>query len=194
MKNCSSIDFFLTTNRTCLTVRETKKIDHLHQNVSDHYPISLTLSVPCVLRQTSKKNVSDVGLSRLVWDKVDKDMYKAIVEDNLDRVVLKLDSGLGTENTIHDVHLTLVKARVISGGKPRKRRSWPTLKVWNIKSALNASKQAYHQYKCQKELRSLSQETIEQRKQAKKNLRSTIRKEQARIDIQNRVRRRKPEE
>ena len=184
-----SIDYFLTSTTPTFEIQNTRKLDYLHQNVSDHYPINMTLIVSnesCEI--TSKNNLKVDNCTRIVWDKVDKDMYTAIVNDSMDNIVLDLESEIGIETTIHNIQNVLVKASEVSRGKTRKRKSKPKLKVWNdnIRNALATSKQAHHMYKVQKQNDTLSQEAIENRKKAKKTLRSAIRKEQARISIENR--------
>ena len=102
-EDVSTIDFFLYQCKTERKILEIFRNEDYNSNVSDHYPVSLTMSVnPIKLVTNSVKHVNFVP--KVKWDKVDNDQYRTYLSENLSKVDLSihvnLDKAVNTINTV----------------------------------------------------------------------------------------------
>ena len=184
-RDSSEIDHFLFTKTPTFNIIGSKKLCNLATNVSDHHPIMCTLEISSNINKTKDVNEEKAGKMRVRWDKVDMDLYSALVDQgisNLISLVPGTDTVFKIGTTIEEINNILTEAADIAYEAPKKRKSKKSkLNVWNsnIKEALAKSKEAHRKYKIAVSDNTLSDEVILDRKLAKRELRSSIRCEQA---------------
>ncbi|VDI81994.1 Hypothetical predicted protein [Mytilus galloprovincialis] len=133
---CSEIDYFLH-NITPDILGKGKSILKCQTNASDHYPISMSINWKHEKLDMNQKKTRPK--SKIKWDKVDKDLYKAIT----DKEALKLQESIITDSlesqeVVERMNDILTTASQNSSGNKTIYQSRPKLKVWNsdIKNAL----------------------------------------------------------
>ena len=123
----------------------------------------------------------DEVIVRVNWEKVDKDLYAAMVDKELRNLELTTDISTIREmdSSIHSVNTILTTAAIICGGKKKTRKNRRKTKVWNseLKKATAESKRAHWQYKEHRSKGTLDSEIIQNRKLAKLRLRRLYRQE-----------------
>ena len=184
-KDCSEIDYFLYRNSVHNCVTKVYKNNEMHSNVSDHYPISCTLRIDMQNSQTVTSK-SDKLPSKVPWKKVDKDMYSTKVTESVQIMNMKLNTHAGLDETLHNMNNLLVSAaNACYKQKKKVTKRKPRLTVWtdDVRQALKDSKDAHYRYKTAQTEGTLDDHHIDERKKAKRTLRSEIRKEQARKHI-----------
>ena len=102
---CSEIDYFLYSKSSNRNFSRKYIMDDLAVDVSDHYPISIVCDTDCEQRiDTDSKD----GKSKINWEKVDKECYSEMVNQEItNRKVMeevqKLESNYGIENMIIEI-------------------------------------------------------------------------------------------
>ena len=141
----STIDYIFHDKRMKARLLSTTRLESLHENVSDHIPVACTFrhSVQQFCHTSEKSDMP----SRVKWDKIDKELYQSTVTTKLLEMCCDDSFTLDTqERKINDV---LVEA--VNEVKPKavKRHRKARLKVWTpeIKSAINAKKKAFWEWK-----------------------------------------------
>ena len=146
-KDVSTIDFFLYQRKIEGKILEIFRNEDYNSNVSDHYPVSMTMSVnPIKLVTKRVKHVNFVP--KVKWDNVDKDQYRTYLSENLSKVDLSknvnLDKAVSTMRTV-----MLDSAKKCISQKKGKNESKPKLKVITpaIHSAIHEKKKAFYNWK-----------------------------------------------
>ncbi|MCG8048993.1 MAG: hypothetical protein N0E48_25890, partial [Candidatus Thiodiazotropha endolucinida] len=82
-KDSSTIDFFLYKQRMDHRVMQIKRQENLDENVSDHYPVSMTVNLK--YEKIKKKTVSITNQisTRVNWNKIDKEQYASKAAEKL---------------------------------------------------------------------------------------------------------------
>ena len=145
-KDTSAIDFFLYKESNETKVLNISKGDY-SENVSDHYPVKMTVSVN--FNMAVVKPNKKVGQSaRIKWSKVDKEQYSAKVNGKLDQVCYKLES-LNPDDTVKTINNILTTSARECAPTKGKSKKIPKLKVMTpkIQSAIHAKKHAFHLWK-----------------------------------------------
>ena len=83
---CSELDYFIY-NIDSKSVLDKKSVLRIDTNPSDHFPISMTIKWNYHTINNSD-NTTIRGNTK--WEKVDKDLYKAIIGDNMTKLKQKL--------------------------------------------------------------------------------------------------------
>ena len=132
-----------------------------------------------------ERNAStDVSTARIKWDKVDKDLYSAMVSKGLEdsSIPTSMCTAREIDSSITSINAVLTSAAILCGGgkkkvthskKRRKNRMWND----DIKRATVENKHAHWQYKKHQKDGTLTSEIINTRKLAKQNLRRLYRQE-----------------
>ena len=142
-KDTSAIDFFLYKESNETKVLNISKGDY-SENVSDHYPVKMTVSVN--FNMAVVKPNTKVGQSaRIKWSKVDKEQCSAKVNGKLDQVCYKLES-LNPDDTVKTINNILTTSARECAPTKGKSKKIPKLKVMTpkIQSAIHAKKHAFH--------------------------------------------------
>ena len=78
----STIDYFLYDHDLKEKVAAIERLDAVSSNVSDHYPIKLSIQFPC--ERVARSEDKSIPIAACVnWKKVDKDLYAALVQERL---------------------------------------------------------------------------------------------------------------
>ncbi|CAG2208661.1 unnamed protein product [Mytilus edulis] len=78
----SSIDYILTHNSINAQVYNTIRLDMLHNNTSDHYPLLTEIEMELKLKHQSDQPIKP---QKVNWDKIDISKYEAELTTRLDR-------------------------------------------------------------------------------------------------------------
>ncbi|KAH3738657.1 hypothetical protein DPMN_045296 [Dreissena polymorpha] len=189
----SELDYFSvkTRQQQCVSVKTI--INNLDVNLSDHYPICISLTEKFTVKgtKTSAKN----KLLRIKWDKIDTQLYS----DAMRKRILMLDPTDLKKNTskIEDpseieefsLKLMTVMTQTIEANSTslNKRKSNPKLKVWTQKigHCLKDMREAYKLWCSEGKPRDTDNIIFGNLKTAKKIFRSSYRCEQARRSAQD---------
>ena len=127
-KDSTTIDYILVQKSDTLKIGETERLNTLASNTSNHLPV--LYSTQCTL--IAKKQAVDRSTSisqRIRWKLIDKDMYRAMVDDSLNEAQLKLSSILQVESAVSAIQHIITSAalmcsesRTLGPKKCRKRR------------------------------------------------------------------------
>ena len=144
-KDSTTIDYILVHKPDTLKIGETERPNTLASNTSDHFPV--LCSTQCTL--IAKKQAVDISTSisqRIRWKLVDKNMYRAMVDDSLNEAQLKLSSILQVESAVSAIQhvitstaLMCSESKTLRTKKRRKRRFWTR----DIKIAIRKNKEAH---------------------------------------------------
>ena len=145
-KDASTIDFFLYTQ---ITVDKIVLLDRLEyiENVSDHYPVSLTLELKLI--RTKPKPISTCGLvSRVNRKKVKKQQYAAIASSKLLHAKPALDDT-NLNKTFQDINKILRDSTKECIPAKKRNNKKPKLKVMSpaIHSTIQEKKKAFYHWK-----------------------------------------------
>ena len=121
-QHCSDIDYFLFSKDTSRTFTEKCVRKDMTTNLSDHYPITITCDSNFEQRNVpNKPNV----VSRIIWDKVDKNMYSELVKEYIQKEannLHKLEAKYGVENSIISISNILKECSKICIPPKRKKQ------------------------------------------------------------------------
>jgi hypothetical protein len=112
------------------------------------------------------------------WDKVDKDLYKAIIGDKITKLEQKLvDDKVNSEEVVSQLNSILTTAADQSSNKKAIYQAKPKLKVWNneIKTALKEKRQSYNIWIENGKPMDPSNPLLIQKKRTKQDFRRSIR-------------------
>ena len=177
---CSELDYFLhnVTPENCTK----KTICRIASNVSDHHPVHM--SVKCNFGKVTETNTGSNKLKpRLKWDKVDKDLYLAMVDQAVTELVGQLANGQKqTDEIVVKTCDIMKRAADLSSENKARYNAKPKLKVWTpaIKSALDSMRQKYKTWVVNGKSNDPHNQTLIAKKISKKEFRREIRIEVAR--------------
>ena len=174
-KDCTEIDYFLYSHEEKVTSTKTVLLN-LSTNVSDHYPIQIKFNVDYTKRKAGNINTSS---KRIKWDKVDLDLYSAMVDDAMKYV--NVNHCIDNEKLALNTCTILQEAVKKSAPKPRQMKSKPKLKVWSteISQNINSIRIIHKRIQIEGNKSLISETLINERKTMKKNLRTEIRQQTA---------------
>lgn len=174
-EDCSEIDYFVFSKH-CYSMFSTKTIlRDLDTNVSDHYPIAIEVSITLLKTKVTEKPIEE--LRKINWDKVDHDLYRAMVSDGVKSLL-----NMNLLNNINSEQMSVLTCNVLSEAAkksaPRRKpfSSKPKLKVWNseISKHIKELRTIHRKFKMENNSDNVNQ-LIQKKKIVKKNLRSKIR-------------------
>ena len=143
----STIDYVFHGEDLQHRVKEIRIMDDIQSNVSDHYPLLLTVELE--VNRVPETNLTMPQSSRIKWDKVDKEAYIATVSERLS--TLKTDiSSLGVlDSEIRRLNEILIGSAEDHAPKKLKRHRKAKLKVYSpeIKQAIKEKKKAFWRWK-----------------------------------------------
>ena len=87
----SEIDYFLHNIKEEEYLKKTV-LQNLPENTSDHHPIKLSIDFEYSL-QPMKQKVNKPGITKVKWEKVDKEWYEVILRENISSIKHKLVTG-----------------------------------------------------------------------------------------------------
>lgn len=184
--DCTEIDYFLVSSRG-FSYTEKTVLSEFVENTSDHHPISMSIVIPSNDRnRKTEVKVSKLGTSRIPWDKVDINKYEQCVSKLIQNDVQEVE-------TPNDTFEGLVKALTVAAKevapKRTSRKSCPTLKVWNAEISLNLRNMrvSIRNWAEHGKPNEENHPACVSRKNCKKLFRSSIRKEHARRDANDRL-------
>jgi len=183
-EECTEIDYFLYSKSLSSRITKTKVIKNLCANVSDHYPISIACEMNFEYEVSRKRNNTNThSVSKPNWDKVDKDMYTAMVNLGVTALdSLTAQTTLNPELYANEISRIMSEAAVKCAPTRKRYAAKPKLKTWNldIAKSVKLSKECYIQWKNNGRPNDSDNPLVIAKKQAKKELRSKIRQESAR--------------
>jgi hypothetical protein len=179
--DCSTIDYFLYSECLADKTSKTTRIDGIASNVSDHYPISLALSVG--LDTLVSAHTTGNPRLRVNWTKVDLDLYQAMVSDS----VTVLETNLKQNSAPKAVDLQLLAfsdalakaAEVSSPALLSNKKRIKRFRSKEIIAAERGNKRSLYKWKLAGKPRSPSHPTVIQIKASKAELRSELRVNEA---------------
>ncbi|KAK3098648.1 hypothetical protein FSP39_021572 [Pinctada imbricata] len=180
-KDCSSIDYFIVRETPTLKIGKVETLDLLGGNTSDHHPVKCTIEMTIdnpTNPLTDRTNISTP--SRVNWSKVNTDLYSFLITEELNQLALDLSRKCTIDYSIALLHDVMLNAVLRSGGAPTQRRRTSARSITPaIKEAMCVNKEAHYIYKLRTHDGTLSAVDVERRKNAKKVLRTLMRREDA---------------
>lgn len=156
-------------------------IQNLPENTSDHYPIKITINFEYSL-QPVKQQKKKGSNTKINWDKVDKEWYATVMQENISCIKNEIETGTGSsEDNIRKTCEAMKSAALLTSDKKAIYRSKPKLKVWTneIKAAINDTRSKYKIWKEKGKPSDPSNHHLQEKKRTKKYLRKIIRIELA---------------
>lgn len=148
-KDCSAIDYFLYKECNENRMLNIFKGDYI-ENVSDHHPVTMTLStqLPDPSKSSVKPCLETVSTNRINWDKVDKQQYARNVSNKLSNLNI-IPGSDNLNDVVHTINNVLTESAKDCVPTRKRRQRKPKLKVMNvdIHAALQAKKKAFYQWK-----------------------------------------------
>ncbi|VDI42153.1 Hypothetical predicted protein [Mytilus galloprovincialis] len=163
----SSIDYILTHESINAQVYNTIRLDMLHNNTSDHYPLLTEIEMELKLKHQSDQPIKP---QKVNWDKIDISKYEAELTTRLDRNPIDYTADPLAIEKLLDI-IKQSQDSVVTIKKPTKQRN---KHIWNdeIGLALMENKKALYQWR--QEDKPVDGETMQKRKKTKKALRRAI--------------------
>ncbi|MCG7875776.1 MAG: reverse transcriptase domain-containing protein [Candidatus Thiodiazotropha endolucinida] len=147
-RDSSTIDFFLYKQCFEQNVIQISRQSELSENVSDHYPVTLSCKMDLTKSDLGDRVTSNSSTVRINWKRVDKEQYKSIIDRKIsncppEKKIKNLNETTQTINTI-----LLDSAKECAPQKKSKQKK-PKLKVMTptIHSAIRNKKKAYYDWK-----------------------------------------------
>jgi hypothetical protein len=106
-KECSEIDYFL---HNLSTYSNKEVIDTIVENTSDHHPIRMVFKFEHKAYKNESKNVQKIE-RKIKWEKMDKDLYMAMVQTNTEQLQNPLTNSELTLNAVVSKTCQLMKKR-----------------------------------------------------------------------------------
>ena len=147
-QDCSEIDYFLFSKDTSRTFTEKCVRKDMTTNLSDHYPITITCDSNFEQRNVPNKlNI----VSRIKWDKVDKNMYSELVKKSIQMEandINKLEAKYGVEHSIISISNILRECSKRCIPPKRKNQNKGKLQIWTeaISNAYKEMRKANNQW------------------------------------------------
>jgi hypothetical protein len=142
-KECSEIkDYFLHN----LSISSNKEVlDSITSNTSDHYPIRMEFKYEYKAYEKGSKDVQKIE-RKIKWEKVDTDLYSAMVQTDIDQLKSQLINNEWTlDDAISKTSQAMKNAANLSLSAKTNYNAKPKLKIWTpeIKSALRIMRAKY---------------------------------------------------
>ncbi|CAG2245591.1 unnamed protein product [Mytilus edulis] len=115
-------------------------------NVSDHHPVQMTCVFDFV-KVTQKQRKSSNVTPKIKWDKMDMDLYKAMIDTSSKLILEKLDNKqIGLEESIQTTCEIMANSAIKSSNIKPSYNAKPKLKVWTpaIQVALKEMRNSYN--------------------------------------------------
>lgn len=124
------------------------RLDTVVSNVSDHYPIELTLEFS-FNRVGVTEDKSIPNQTRVNWKKVDLDLYAALVSEKLPQIATCGNTVYDLEKAVSSVHQVLAQSADEAAPRRQRRARKAKLRTWTpeIISAISDKKNAFHCWK-----------------------------------------------
>ena len=173
-KECSEIDYFLHN----LSISSNKEVlDSITSNISDHYPIRMEFKFEYRAYEKGSKDVQKIEM-KIKWEKVDKDLYSAMVQTDIDQLKSQLINNEWTlDDAISKTSQVMKNAAILSSSAKTNYSAKPKLKIWTleIKSALRIMRAKYRIWKDNGKPTDINSIICKEKKESKKEFRRCIR-------------------
>jgi len=187
----SAIDFFLYQFKDQDKIIEIKKLDVIG-NVSDHYPLKLTIQFDHSKQEYGTKQDGDKRMpsTRINWDKIDKNKYQKSIELKLTEVNLELNNIGDISSTLENLNNIIIEAAENVNPKRKHGHRKPKLQVMNeaIHQAIREKKTAFYIWKTNGRSKDPTNSHVANKKLTTQILRKECRLEIAQRRIQERER------
>jgi endonuclease/exonuclease/phosphatase family metal-dependent hydrolase len=141
-KECSEIDYFL---HNLSTSSNKEVLDSITSNTSDHYPIRMEFKFEYKAYEKGNKDVQKIE-RKIKWEKVDKDLYSAMVQIDIDQLKSQLiNNEWALDDVISKTSQVMKNAAILSSAAKTNYNAKPKLKIWTpeMKPALRIKRAKY---------------------------------------------------
>jgi hypothetical protein len=107
-QEASEIDYFLHNLKEGEYSKKTV-LQNLPENTSDHHPIKLSIDFEYFLQPMKQKD-NKPGITKVKWEKVDKEWYEVILRENISSNKHKLVTGDIPIAELERIYLKFVKS------------------------------------------------------------------------------------
>ncbi|CAG2250967.1 unnamed protein product [Mytilus edulis] len=181
-QECSELDYFLHKSRH-MQVAEKEVLKDVISNHSDHYPVRCEVKIGIPKRGTNQNNKFQQIQPTIKWDKVDQDLYLAIINGQVDTIAESpAETAEDADLLISKMHQMLTKAATESSSKKSKYKAKPKLKVWTpiIKSSLKEMRKCYDVWSRNGKPTNPADKSYQDRVNTRKEFKKQVKVEQAR--------------
>jgi hypothetical protein len=184
-KDCTSIDYILFQESYREQISSIKKIDVI-ANVSDHYPILLTLKYKKPIDKNQKP--AHTQKTKNKWDTANKDKYVELVNEGIQSSDLTLETAKDVEKAFLNLNSLINNAASAITPKPKIRKNKPKLQVMSeeILKVIQNKKTAFYNWKTNGRIKDIHDPFLLEKKITTYELRKNCRKEMAQKRIQER--------
>ncbi|CAG2216627.1 unnamed protein product [Mytilus edulis] len=144
--DCTAIDYILFQETFKESIINIKKCEFTG-NVSDHYPLLLSLDFEITKSSNTKTEFNPK--MKVKWDKADLSKYTEIINEGLITSLQDINTKVDIETGFHDITAVIAKATNEIAQKPKTRKNKPKLKVMSdeILKAIRNKKSAFYYWK-----------------------------------------------
>ncbi|CAG2248448.1 unnamed protein product [Mytilus edulis] len=144
--DCTAIDYILFQETFKESIINIKKCEFTG-NVSDHYPLLLSLDFE--ITKSSNTKTEFKPKMKVKWDKADLSKYTEIINEGLITSLQDINTKVDIETGFHDITAVIAKATNEIAQKPKTRKNKPKLKVMSdeILKAIRNKKSAFYYWK-----------------------------------------------
>ncbi|CAG2257578.1 unnamed protein product [Mytilus edulis] len=181
-QECSELDYFLYKSRH-MEMAEKEVLKDVISNHSDHYPIKCEVKIGIPKRGTNQNSKLQQLQPTIKWDKVDQDLYLAIINRQVDTMAESpAETADDAELLISKMHQMLTNAANESSSNKSKYKAKPKLKVWTpiIKSSLKEMRKCYDIWSRNGKPTNPDDKSYQDRVNSRKEFKKQVKVEQAR--------------
>ncbi|CAG2244194.1 unnamed protein product [Mytilus edulis] len=144
--DCTAIDYILFQETFKESIINIKNCEFTG-NVSDHYPLLLSLDFEITKSSNTKTEFNPK--MKVKWDKADLSKYTEIINEGLITSLQDINTKVDIETGFHDITAVIAKATNEIAQKPKTRKNKPKLKVMSdeILKAIRNKKSAFYYWK-----------------------------------------------
>ncbi|XP_063427548.1 uncharacterized protein LOC134711049 [Mytilus trossulus] len=181
-QECSELDYFLYKSRH-MEMTEKEVLKDVISNHSDHYPIKCEVKIGIPKRGTNQNSKLQQLQPTIKWDKVDQDLYLAIINRQVDTMAESpAETADDAELLISKMHQMLTNAANESSSNKSKYKAKPKLKVWTpiIKGSLKEMRKCYDIWSRNGKPTNPDDKSYQDRVNSRKEFKKQVKVEQAR--------------
>ncbi|CAC5381573.1 unnamed protein product [Mytilus coruscus] len=147
--DCSAIDYSLYPEHFSDNILHLRRLE-ITSNISDHYPVcaNIKFSFSMKTKQDFKSNNGQT-VRKINWHKIDKDLYKQVISDELDKCDFTINDPLEIDKAVTNINTAVTRALTTIAPPPKGKKRKPKLKFMthNIYLAIKAKKNAFCEWK-----------------------------------------------
>ncbi|CAC5366037.1 unnamed protein product [Mytilus coruscus] len=147
--DCTAIDYILYPENFSDNILHLRRLE-ITSNISDHYPVCANIKFSFSMKPAQGIESNNGQIVRKIdWHKIDKDLYKQVVSDQLDKCDFTINDPVEIDKAVTNMNTALTRAltAIVPSQKGKKRKPKLKFMTHNIYLAIKAKKNAFCEWK-----------------------------------------------